>query len=317
MSKVIHQPTDKFFKRAFKELRVVREFLEQHLTSDILAGLNLDTLHIEKNTYVSEEFRHLETDLVYSVQYKEQPAYFYILCEMQSNVDRRMPIRLMGYLQQFYDLYNKQHPKVLLPLIFPIVIYAGEKPWNAPLGFFEMFGENSSRAKAILTKPALFVDIHRLEDDKIMQYRWIGLFEFVLKYRHFQDFQKFLETILPWTTDIEAHHGRDFAVLVINFIMNELNADDKTVFVQTANQYLSDTLRGDIMTIAQQFRLEGLQQGLQQGFQQGRQEGQQELKHALARKLLAKKNMTIEEVAALIELDIKEVIALQKSLTEH
>jgi predicted transposase/invertase (TIGR01784 family) len=176
----IHQPMDKLFKRVFTDVRVMGELLQAHFSQEIVANMDLSTLKIEKNTFVTKEYRNIETDLLYSVRCKEATAFVYVLCEMQSTVDDGMVLRLMGYLHSFFDQYRKQSPKQPLPVVYPIVIYAGEKIWDSPLNFFDLFGENKQRVRSILTSKVSFIDIHRLPDDRIESHRWVGLFEFVL-----------------------------------------------------------------------------------------------------------------------------------------
>ena len=111
MAGKIHRPMDKFFKRSFKDVRVMRELLQAHFSQDVLKNMDLSTLKIEKNTFVSKDYQNSETDLLYSVRYKDTTAFVYILCEMQGTIDEDMLLRLMGYLHSFYDLYRKQHQK--------------------------------------------------------------------------------------------------------------------------------------------------------------------------------------------------------------
>ena len=117
------------------------------------------------------------------------------------------------------------------------------------------------------------LSIFTAPDNGIEQYRWVGLFELVLKYRHVRDLTQFLKKTLPWLNELEFCGGSDYAQTVINYIINELEAEDKTLFIEAANQYLSETLRGEVMTLAQQFVLEGEQRGIQIGEQRGEQRG--------------------------------------------
>ncbi len=266
---------DKLFKIAFTDPRVMRDLLQAHFPQDILKNMDLSTLKIEKNSFVSKNYRNSETDLLYSVRYKDATAFIYILCEMQGKIDKDMLLRLMGYMHSFFDLHRKQYPKTPLPVVYPIVIYAGKKIWNAPLNFFDLFGKNKHLVKSIFTKDVSFIDIHRLPDNDIEQHRWVGLFELVLKYRHVQDFVQFLQKILPWLNELEVNDGGDYAGTVINYVVNELEAENKTLFIEAANQHLSERLRGEVMTLAQQFVLEGEQRGIQIGEQRGIQIGEQ------------------------------------------
>ncbi len=132
----IHQSTDKLFKKVFEFPAVVKELVAKRLPHQIIKDIDFSTLSIEKNTFINEQFRTKETDLLYSVKYKTETIYVYLLVEMQTTIDEGITLRLMGYLQCFFDLFLKQHPKAPLPLIFPLVIYSGETKWTAPLNFF-------------------------------------------------------------------------------------------------------------------------------------------------------------------------------------
>jgi predicted transposase/invertase (TIGR01784 family) len=90
------------------------------------------------------------------------------------------------------------------------------------------------------------------------------------------------------------------------------------LFIMKADEYLSPTLRGEVMTLAQLFEQKGHEQGFQQGIQvgvqqgigQGVQQGTQQEKYQLARKLL-NDGMPLYKVATLVELPIDDLIAEQ------
>ncbi len=306
---------DKLFKRAFTDPRVMRELLQAHFPQDILKNMDLSTLKIEKNSFVSKNYRNSETDLLYSVRYKDATAFIYILCEMQGKIDEDMLLRLMGYMHSFFDLCRKQRPKQPLPVVYPIVIYAGKKIWNAPLNFFDLFGKNKHLVKSIFTKDVSFIDIHRLPDNDIEQHRWVGLFEFVLKYRHVRDFVQFLKKTLPWLNELEVCGGGDYAGTVINYIVNELKVENKTLFIEAANQHLSETLRGEVMTLARQFVLEGEQRGIQIGEQRGIQIGEQRAIREMVLNMLDA-GIKKENVATIAKIDIHQLEDLLRDTSE-
>jgi len=57
MIKVIHQPHDKFFRKAMADIRVARDFFEEHLPAHILEKVDLSTLALEKDTFVDEAYQ--------------------------------------------------------------------------------------------------------------------------------------------------------------------------------------------------------------------------------------------------------------------
>lgn len=72
---------------------------------------------------------------------------------------------------------------------------------------------------------------------------------------------------------------------MLQYVINGSLQGNKDLLIQEAEHYLSKELRGEVMTIAQQWKQEGMQQGLLQGRQEGRQEGEA----ALLKRLLERR----------------------------
>ena len=85
------------------------------------------------------------------------------------------------------------------------------------------------------------------------------------------------------------------------------------LLVEKANHYLSEELRGETMTIAQQLLDQGMKQGMKQGVQQGMQQGRQQRNEEIALILLAE-GMSIEKVAKLAELPEKYLQKLKRAV---
>jgi predicted transposase YdaD len=56
-------------------------------------------MHVQEipHSFVLQDFKRQEADLVYRVNLNSQDVVFYLLLEMQSSVDFRMPYRLLLY----------------------------------------------------------------------------------------------------------------------------------------------------------------------------------------------------------------------------
>ena len=189
------------------------------------------------------------------------------------------------------EAHRKQHPKDPLPLVYPMVVYTGDKPWNAPLDIFPLFADAENLARELLLKPYQLFDVKRTSDDELRQQELSGLVAFVLKHRKTADFEKFLKQCMPWVHQIELHEtsGAFLARIVLTYLIDRSSKGNKDLLVQTAEHYLSHELQGEIMTIAQQWKEEGMQQGIQQGIQQGMQQGMQEGKAVLLKRLLQRR----------------------------
>ncbi|HSW70270.1 MAG TPA: Rpn family recombination-promoting nuclease/putative transposase [Gammaproteobacteria bacterium] len=187
-------------------------------------------------------------------------AYLYILCEHQSEVDKYMAFRLLVYIVRAIELHRKKNPNVSLPLIYPLVVYSGVKPWNAPRDIYGLFGEEENIAKEVMFKPYQLIDLARLDEHEIKQHAWSGLAEFALKYRSaVRNVEAFCDVLFPWLKIIEQQDGESYCKIVLNYVINVLDIDDEKIFVQKVQEHLTGNLRGEAMTLAQWFEQKGIE----------------------------------------------------------
>lgn len=273
MTTAIHQPHDKLFKKAMQQIVVAREFFTTHLPKVFLQQADISTLRIEKTSFITEFFEDKEADLLYSVKLLDsRTAYLYLLCENQDRPDKMMAFRLLDYQVQIIKDHIGQHPNDPLPVVFPLVLYTGKQPWTAPMDIYPLFGEQEPLARSFWLKPYTLIDLHRMSDEILKQHNFSGLVEFALKHRKASHFEKFLTETFPWIESLKQQNAPLAIFLggnVLFYFLGTNKSVSKETFKQLAEQHLSTTTRGEIMTLAEQFRHEGLEQGIQQGIQQG------------------------------------------------
>ena len=108
-------PHDCFFRENFSRLAIAQDFLRHQLPAGLLAEIDLSTLAISKDSYVTPELRQIYSDLVYSVAYRGQdPAQrltIYLLFEHKSRPDHWVMLQLLRYIVAGGELYRDQNPK--------------------------------------------------------------------------------------------------------------------------------------------------------------------------------------------------------------
>lgn len=176
---------DELFKKVMSEPIAAREFLEHYLPVSFKNKINLNSVKIEKESFVTEDLKKRFSDVVYSVSLKNDnvkdsttdsvdndKAYVYVLIEHQSSSDYWIAFRLWQYMLLLCERYkdankgNNKQERDKLPLICPIVVYANDKPYNAPRSFWELF-EDSNTAKTLMLDEYLLVDLQKQSDDEI------------------------------------------------------------------------------------------------------------------------------------------------------
>lgn len=116
-------------------------FTHPDLVADLLrlTGLAEDfdfaTLDRRNGSYVAEDWRERESDVIWRVRWSGRDLYVYLLIEFQSEVDPDMAVRVMTYVGLLWQ--DLRRSKALpagapLPPVLPLVLYNGESPWCAP-----------------------------------------------------------------------------------------------------------------------------------------------------------------------------------------
>lgn len=126
----VNTPHDAFFKLLFGDLEVAADFLRNYLPAEVLARLDLDTLQLEKESFIDPELRESFSDLLFKLKTAMKAEVFiYLLLEHKSAPDNWVAFQLLRYIAQFWERLRGQGSQ-RLPLIIPIVFYHGRERWN-------------------------------------------------------------------------------------------------------------------------------------------------------------------------------------------
>ncbi len=152
------------------------DFLRSFVKKDWVNLIEEENLVLIDKEFIQEDFKEEEADIVYKVNIKGKDIIFYVLVELQSKNDFRMPIRLLMYMTEIYreELKNteekiKRRKEYRLPAIVPIVLYNGKNNWSAVRSFkeilngYEMFEEN------VIDFKYLLFDINRMEKEELLE----------------------------------------------------------------------------------------------------------------------------------------------------
>ncbi|MCP4675604.1 MAG: Rpn family recombination-promoting nuclease/putative transposase, partial [Deltaproteobacteria bacterium] len=125
---------DHSYKLLFSHPEMVRDLLRGFVLEEWVNDLDFSTLERVNGSYVSDDLRDREDDVVWRVRFGAKWLYVYLLLEFQSTVDRFMALRIMTYVGLLYqDLVRAKQLTEggLLPPVLPVVLYNGERRWNA------------------------------------------------------------------------------------------------------------------------------------------------------------------------------------------
>ena len=120
---------DTRYKKLFKNPLLVEELLTSFVDEDFIKDLDFSTLKKLDKSFVSDAFRNKESDMIYQVKFKDDLIYIFLLLEFQSSVDKKMSLRMLRYICEFYEELEFKGEK--FPAMFPVLLYNGDSKWTA------------------------------------------------------------------------------------------------------------------------------------------------------------------------------------------
>jgi len=111
--------------------------LEEYLPQEVLDVLELTDLQLQDGSFIDEEMREHQTDLLYRTSLKNgEPAYLYFLFEHKSYPETMIALQLLRYMVRFWERQLKEGEA--LTAVIPIVIYHGKRVWNISTQFLAL-----------------------------------------------------------------------------------------------------------------------------------------------------------------------------------
>ena len=136
MPKKVQSPHDKYIRSMMRNPKVVREFFEANLPPNLLEKVDLDSIQIEKDSFISDRLRLEVADMLFKATVEGEEAYFYTLLEHQSTSDKLLPFRMLKYAIAITEYHMEVYKTQRFPVIYPMVLYTGGTPYSYSMDIF-------------------------------------------------------------------------------------------------------------------------------------------------------------------------------------
>jgi predicted transposase YdaD len=270
-------PHDCFFRENFGRPAIGQDFLRCQLPAALLAEVDLTTLTIAKDTYVSPELRQIYSDLVYTVHYRGSDLRIYLLFEHKSRPEHWVLLQLLRYIVAGGDEYLRQHPKARhLPPVYPLVLYHGQQRWRVPAQFHDLVAPlPEALAPYVPQFRYALHDISPRGSSEIKGGVLTRLVQLALRYiysdqplERLRELLKLIEQVIEQPTALE----------ILESLLRYYVQGTRRLNEQDVRALLQETRSGEptMQTFIEKYIEQGLQQGLQQGLRQGLQQGLQQ-----------------------------------------
>ena len=271
----IYNPHDSYFQTMMSEPTVYRDLIKKYVPNYFLRNMDLRTIKPSKTHFVDERLRHLYSDCLYTVKLKGGgEVYIYILVEHQSASDYWMPLRLREYADAAWKDVKRhvKGKKVKLPLVIPLVIYNGEKPYRHSLDIRDMFNGTTEMIEAALFKPATLVDLNKIEDEQLKEDIHLGSMMLTLKHA----FDKVMpyEKIIIQLSKIKSPRLKwRFLLAALHYIFNVRKDVDENELKDIVTERISAKAGVEVMTLAERLKKKGREEGEKKGVKKGIKKG--------------------------------------------
>lgn len=257
----IQSPHDKLFRASMQYPEVAREFLELNLPESIKKGLDFSTIVTCPNSFIDEELKLLQSDVLLKALVFGEEAYLYILAEHQSKPDHLMPLRLMKYMTKIWDFHCKQSgtkKSLPLPVIAPLVFFTGKGKYNAAQTLWDLCGSQSETMRNILHTPFPLIDANTVSKDILTSHLWAGTMEVIMQNRFKQHIGHGLQEIAGNLNRLILEKDGQLVLELLTYIVN-IDDEHRTIqeLVDIIHDHLSPTVEKNIMTLADRLREEG------------------------------------------------------------
>lgn len=277
---------DNSYKNIFSHTVMVRDLLTGFVPEPWLAELNLDTLEKVSGSYVTDDLRDREDDIIWRVRFHDHWLYLYILLEFQSSVDAFMAVRVLTYVGLLYQDIIKQDlltPNRKLPPVLPIVLYNGKYRWQAATDLSQLIEHPPGRLSDFTPKLSyLLLDEGRIDESGPFALKNLAAALFSLeKGRTAQTLLQTLAALIEWLDDSEQSSLRRAFTVWIKRVLLPARLPGVTL------PELGNLL--EIKTMLAETVVEWTQQWKQEGLQEGRHEGKIEGGSNMLARLLTKR----------------------------
>ncbi|MCY6485487.1 Rpn family recombination-promoting nuclease/putative transposase [Clostridium aestuarii] len=175
MGDEINNEHDLGYKSILSNKKNFIEFMRSFVKKDWVDVINEDNIVLIDKEFILEDFKEEEADLIYKANIEGRDIIFYVLLELQSKVDFRMPIRLLMYMTEIWrdELNNtennlKKKKEYKLPAIIPIVLYNGKNNWTAVRNFKEILSGHELFEDNVVDFRYLLFDVNRMDKNELI-----------------------------------------------------------------------------------------------------------------------------------------------------
>jgi predicted transposase/invertase (TIGR01784 family) len=253
----VHQPHDKLVKKLLSSPSAAGDILSLYLPKEVLEIVDLNHLELQKDSFIDDEHRAYAVDLLYKTTFQGKEGYIWLLLEHQRKSQHWMPVRIFKYIAIIWDHLRRTSKSRSIPLVYPLIIYNGDKPYKHSLNLSDLIEPEASKKifANLFTEPFCLIDLPSIEDETLRQaaqdrVKGIALL-MTLKHTFDKNLQTFFDqTLVSLLKRLDKAGDTDDVADVLYYLLKEGELDEEQ-FWAVFHREFSKEVEGKMTTIAQ------------------------------------------------------------------
>ena len=274
---LLNNPNDKYFKKLFTFIVVVRDYLNSLFPKHLREKLDLSTLELDTTTYITTELNEYYSDIVWRCQLlnKKKSVHICFIFEHKSYVPDYPHVQIGDYKQ---GAYNKQlaagQP---LSVVVPIIVYHGIKKWLVK-PFSSYFGDIDKDFHRFIDPYEYYLtNLADYSDKMIEGFQTIFLQKAFLAMKHYREKayirKRFVELVFLGFENNNSKETLDFVRSLFVYLSNILGGiTEKEInkqIEQFDNNLKKEAMYNYIDELLERGEKRGIEKGIEQGIEQG------------------------------------------------
>ena len=301
----VNNEHDKTFRTIFNNKGEVSKLIKDIFNVQVLEK-NLEKYN---SSFIDMNFNNQESDIIYKI--KDKNIFF--LIEHQTKIDYTMPFRILKYevliMENAIDRKKYGQKNYKLPIVYPIVLYTGNRKWNAGTYISDVQERLDNIDESQFAKFNI-VDVNEYSDEQLLKSK-----SFYTKAMLIEKTKTVIDTVnyLEKIAEIINNDNQTYPIEIKEMFRNILN---KIIRIKIGENETNRILKnldkesGDVAMMAvfemiQKENREIFMSGRKQGKVEGKIEGIKEIAKKLLNKNLSKKE--ISEITGLRDDEIEKL----------
>jgi predicted transposase YdaD len=268
---------DALFKQLFSDPALAAQELRAVLPSALVACVDWSVMTLMPTSFVDAVLHQRTGDLVYQSRFLGGGEVLFWLLEHQRTEDWWMLERMIDTKRMMWLHWHKLHPEARhLPVIVPVVVYNGARPWRAPRDMHALYGVSEDVRVAlgphVLSCTLIIDDLSTIADEALRARRMDAYARLCLFAMARAAAEDFLDRLHAWQVELRIVFEAGDVERILSFLVYtsrvHRHADRGTIRKRVA-AVVGPNQENAVQSFYDMVVQEGFEDGLEKGIAEG------------------------------------------------